>query len=111
MDEKAITSRIQLDERNVKQIRNVGLWIIILLVVYYSLSISQVNFYNLFSGLGYTATLLGKMYPPDTKYADLSLWLSLSVETIAMGVVGTILGFILSFPGVLPGGRHHLPAP
>ena len=111
MDEKAITSRIQLDERNVKQIRNVGLWIIILLVVYYSLSISQVNFYNLFSGLGYTATLLGKMYPPDTKYADLSLWLSLSVETIAMGVVGTILGFILSFPVCFLAARNTTTGP
>ena len=97
MNEKwTINGLVQLNERNVKRIRDIGIWLFLFVIIVYSFNVSNVDPGNLISGLGFTARLIGEMYPPNLR--GLQSDLSLAMITIAIGIVATIIGFFLAFP-------------
>ncbi len=72
------------------------LWSLFIIIILLSFRVSNVDIKTLVEGFPYAVFLIGEMFPPD-----FSRWekiLLLSIETIAMGFWGTILGMIISFP-------------
>ncbi len=97
MSQKATnTGRLQLNRGNIKKMQDVSIWTAVLGIVILSFSVARVDPYNLLTGLSYTASLIGEMYPPD--FSGWHVILSLTMETIAMGVLGTLLGLLIAFP-------------
>ena len=105
----AVEGIVQLDERNVRIIRNTGIWTIVFVIIAYSMNQSKVDLVNLISGLGWMVNILGEMYPPNI--SGLSSYLSLSMETIAIGVLSTIIGTVLAFPVCFLAARNTTTGP
>jgi phosphonate transport system permease protein len=97
INQKTTTAgRIKPDQENIRKIQDITLWTAVICIVILSFSVTKVDPVNLFSGLSYSASLLGEMYPPD--FSGWNVVLSLTMETIAMGVMGTLMGLLIAFP-------------
>lgn len=80
----------------VKRIKGFFLWSLFIITLFLSFRVSDLDIKTLVEGFSYSASLIKEMFPPD-----FSRWeriLPLSVETIAIGFWGTILGMTISFP-------------
>ena len=80
----------------VKKIKGFFLWSLFIIIMILSFRVSGLDIKTLVGGLSYSVSLIKEMFPPD-----FSRWekiLLLSVETIAIGFWGTILGMTISFP-------------
>ncbi len=71
-------------------------WIIIIGVIIFSFILGRVNIVELIGGLPATWLLLQDMFPP--KFSIIPKLLPLCLETVEIGIVGTLLGSFLSLP-------------
>jgi phosphonate transport system permease protein len=85
-----------MHSRLIKRYVDFGLCAIIAVVIVLSFRIVKVDFRSLVEGLPLSIDMIREMMPPD-----FSIWrsiLRLSLETLVIGLWGTILGIVLSFP-------------
>jgi len=65
-------------------------------VLIYAGRLSDLSFIELFNGIGAMAALVGKFFPPDfTRWWN---YFQATIETIAMGIWGTLLAVIVAMP-------------
>ncbi|MGD1940111.1 MAG: phosphonate ABC transporter, permease protein PhnE [Leptolyngbyaceae cyanobacterium] len=65
-------------------------------ILIYSGIVSDLSFVELFEGIGSMANLIAKFFPPDfTRWAN---YFRATIETIAMGIWGTLLAVIVAVP-------------
>ncbi|KFL35186.1 MULTISPECIES: phosphonate ABC transporter, permease protein PhnE [unclassified Sulfurospirillum] len=83
------------------------LWIIAFSVTLWSFQVSQVSMTALIEGYQYGIDLIKEMFPPNFKNFDTIV--ALLLETVAMGVWGTIIGTIISLPLGFLGARNLSP--
>ena len=79
-------------------------WTLLFSFVYASFKFSKVDFAGLVSGFSASYQIIKEMLPPD--FSGFWGYLLLSLETVAIGVFGTALGLILSFPISLLASRN-----
>lgn len=80
----------------VKRAKGFFLWSFFTIIVLLSFRVSGLDIKTLVEGIPYSVSLIKEMFPPD-----FSRWkkiLLLSIETIAVGFWGTILGMAISLP-------------
>ncbi len=80
----------------IKRVKGFFLWSLFIIIMILSFRVSSLDIKTLVEGFSYSVSLIKEMSPPD-----FSRWekiLLLSVETIAIGFWGTILGMTISFP-------------
>ncbi|MEL6222810.1 MAG: phosphonate ABC transporter, permease protein PhnE [Cyanobacteria bacterium J06626_14] len=77
------------------------LWLLIAIaVLVYSGIRSDLSFVELFEGTGNMVTIIGRFFPPD--FSDWRFYTSDILETVAMGVWGTLMAAIVAVPlGIL----------
>jgi phosphonate transport system permease protein len=79
-----------------KRVKVFFLWSLFIIIILLSFRVSQLDIKTLLGGFSYSVSLVREMFPPD-----FSRWekiLLLSIETIAIGFWGTILGMTISLP-------------
>jgi phosphonate transport system permease protein len=79
-----------------KRAKKFFLWSLFIIILFFSFRVSNIDIKTLLEGLPYTVSLISEMFPPD-----FSRWekiLLLSIETIAMGFWGTLLGMTIALP-------------
>lgn len=79
-----------------KRVKGFFLWSLFILIMVLSFITSGVNPKILVVGLSNSVSLIKEMFPPN--FSGWRKILLLSIETIAVGVWGTILGMLISFP-------------
>jgi phosphonate transport system permease protein len=84
-----------------------ALWLIAFFVTMWSFHVSQVSIFALIEGYQYGLDLIKEMFPPNFKNFDTIV--ALLLETIAMGVWGTIIGTFISLPLGFFGARNLSP--
>lgn len=79
-----------------KRAKGFFLWSLFIIILFFSFRVSKVDINSLIGGISSSVSLLSEMFPPDfSKWKKILL---LSIETIAMGFWGTIIGMIISLP-------------
>src|SRR3990172_4213018 len=77
-------------------VKGLFLWGLFLVVLAFSFRVSHLDMRTLFEGYSFSVSLVREMFPPDfSRWNKIAL---LSMETIAMGFWGTIIGMLFSFP-------------
>ena len=77
-------------------VKGLFLWSLFLVILALSFRVSHLDMRTLFEGFSFSVSLVREMFPPDfSRWNKIAL---LSLETIAMGFWGTIIGMLFSFP-------------
>jgi len=87
-----------------KRTRLLAGWTFFLIILGFSLRVSEVNLVTLVRGLSNSLTFVLEMLPPD--FSRWRLILTLAVETLAMSFWGTALGIVLALPLGFLGARN-----
>ncbi|MGF1460455.1 MAG: phosphonate ABC transporter, permease protein PhnE [Leptolyngbyaceae cyanobacterium] len=75
---------------------SIGGLLLAIAVLIYAGILSDLSFVELIEGIGAMANLVGKFFPPDfTRWAS---YFSATIETIAMGIWGTLLAVVVAIP-------------
>lgn len=75
---------------------SIGGLVLSVAVLIYSGMLSDLSFLELINGVGQMANMVGKFFPPDfTRWVN---YFQATVETIAMGIWGTLLAVIVAIP-------------
>lgn len=90
-----------------------GTYLIAVLFVLWSLSalLEGVTAERILAGTGYGAELVGSMVPPDTSSAALDRTQRMMYESIAMAMVATVSGIVLSIPIAFGAAENLVPKP
>ena len=79
---------------------NIGLWILVVTYLFYSISSLGLNAERFLSGIGHASTLLDRMFPPN--FERWELLLSGLVESLEIAMISSVSGIFLSlFIGIL----------
>ncbi len=79
-----------------KRVKGFFLWSLFIIIILLSFRVSSLDIKTLVGGFSYSVSLVREMFPPDFSRWDKILFLS--IETIAIGFWGTILGMTISLP-------------
>lgn len=79
-----------------KMAKRFFLWSLFIAIMLLSFRASGLDIKTLAGGYSYSVSLIKEMFPPD--FSRWEKMLFLSIETIAIGFWGTILGMVISFP-------------
>ncbi len=82
--------------KRVKRLKGCFFWSIFVIIVFLSFRISSLDIKTLVGGFSYSVSLIKEMFPPD--FSRWKKMLFLGIETIAIGLWGTILGMVISLP-------------
>ncbi|MGF1538149.1 MAG: PhnE/PtxC family ABC transporter permease, partial [Elainellaceae cyanobacterium] len=95
----AVQAMLDKEEKRITPLR-IGYFLLAIALLIYSAFQSDIDVVELAEGSGNMAEYISRYFPPD--FSNLQSYLADTIETISMGLWGTLLAAILSVPlGVL----------
>ncbi|MGD1861330.1 MAG: phosphonate ABC transporter, permease protein PhnE [Leptolyngbyaceae cyanobacterium] len=108
MEHSPDVHRVLSKEKRFWTIWSIGGLILAIAVLIYSGQLSDLSFVELFSGVDAMANLVSRFFPPD--FGRWWIYFQATLETIAMGIWGTLLAVIVAIPLSILASENICPA-